>query len=331
VVEHTNEVVIRNALDTDQRSLFRGRARANVLDSSEVDTTVEPIQPGDTTPDMAPGAFDATLQAEPAPYAEPRASYAETSPRRAIHHGSPAPSSSQEVHLAVVLGRVLVTEYRFNGGVISIGRDSNHDVVLENPSVSRLHSKIRYGGQGFSIEDMKTPNGTTVNGKDIRSAWLRPGDEIGIGKVTLLFQPSKEQLARLDRKRITQGFAGHEEHGATQFLTVDDIHRVKRERAEERDAHIKVLQADGRLGRRIPLRRGTTVLGRSPSSDIRLQGWFIGERHALIVQSGETFKLVHSGGLRPVTVNGVAVRERVLRNRDRIRIGKNVLSFFGAA
>jgi pSer/pThr/pTyr-binding forkhead associated (FHA) protein len=241
----------------------------------------------------------------------------------------PAPQP-REVHLVVVLGRGITGEYRFHSGVVSLGRDSLQDVVLDNPSVSRQHCKLRISGERAVIEDLRTPNGTTVNSRSIRRAELRPGDEIGIGKFTVLFRPSNQQLALLEARSRAPAAAMHgaEDLQSTTFLSISEVRRLTREQAEEHAAHLKVVAPGRRRGRRFPLYRTTTVLGNSIDADVPLSGWFISGRHVLIVKRARSYRLIHAAGIRPVWVNGRPVKECTLRNRDQIRVAGNTFNFF---
>ena len=53
-----------------------------------------------------------------------------------------------------------------------VGRAPDNDIQIENNSVSRKHMKILRKGDKFFIEDLKSQNGTLVNGKAIE-----PGDQ----------------------------------------------------------------------------------------------------------------------------------------------------------
>jgi len=237
----------------------------------------------------------------------------------------------REIHLVVLLSRAIVSEYRFHSGIISFGRDPRQDVVLDNPSVSRLHCKIRFldDGERAVLEDLGTPNGTIVNRRPIRQAELAPGDEIGIGKFVVLFRPAAQQLALLEaRERAPR--TDQVDPAETCFLSISEVHRVQRDQSEEHAAHIKVLGPGGRPGRRISLIRATTVLGRSIDADVPLSGWFISDRHALIVKRARGYRLIHNAGFRPVWLNGKPVRECSLSNRDEIRIGSNTFSFYAS-
>jgi 3',5'-cyclic-nucleotide phosphodiesterase len=53
-----------------------------------------------------------------------------------------------------------------------VGRTSDNDIQIKNDSVSRKHMKISRKGDKFLIEDLKSQNGTWVNGEKIK-----PGDQ----------------------------------------------------------------------------------------------------------------------------------------------------------
>jgi len=68
---------------------------------------------------------------------------------------------------------------------ITIGRDKSNDISIDNKLASRRHAVIQKIKTGFFICDMKSTNGTYVNGKRIESdkyIKLNPGDKITIGK-----------------------------------------------------------------------------------------------------------------------------------------------------
>jgi hypothetical protein len=79
--------------------------------------------------------------------------------------------------------------------MIRIGRHIEQDLVFENPEVSREHSLLRRDGEKFIAEDLKTANGTFVNGERIRSIALAPNDRIQIGEWTLRFCQSRDNPA----------------------------------------------------------------------------------------------------------------------------------------
>ena len=74
------------------------------------------------------------------------------------------------------------------GGAV-IGRSRECDIVLQDSNVSRRHAEIRpAGGDGWTIADLGSTNGVSVNGVRIeRPQTLRPGDRIEIGTSLLTF------------------------------------------------------------------------------------------------------------------------------------------------
>ena len=79
-------------------------------------------------------------------------------------------------------------------GPMSIGRAKSSDVMLDDPSVSRMHAVIRATMDGrWQILDRGSANGVTVNGTVTKEALLRPNDEILIGIYRLRFEDSKER------------------------------------------------------------------------------------------------------------------------------------------
>jgi pSer/pThr/pTyr-binding forkhead associated (FHA) protein len=69
----------------------------------------------------------------------------------------------------------------------TIGRELGNPVRIESGYVSKRHAVIRFGQQGYTIADMNSANGTTVNGQRVTSAVLKDGDRIGLGAEVLVF------------------------------------------------------------------------------------------------------------------------------------------------
>lgn len=69
---------------------------------------------------------------------------------------------------------------------LTIGRDSNNDIHLEDRKLSRIHSQIEVIAGRCQIADLNSTNGTMVNGRRITTeTWLQPGDEIEVGMTRL--------------------------------------------------------------------------------------------------------------------------------------------------
>lgn len=74
------------------------------------------------------------------------------------------------------------------GQRVRVGRDDSNDWVIEDLTVSRFHAEIlATNSGGFYIVDLKSENGTFVNGKPVKRHDLIPGDLISVGHVTRKF------------------------------------------------------------------------------------------------------------------------------------------------
>jgi hypothetical protein len=72
----------------------------------------------------------------------------------------------------------------------SLGRAPDCQVFLDDVTVSRRHSVITRGPEGFTLHDEGSLNGTYVNRRRVESAKLEDGDEVQIGKYKLTFLES---------------------------------------------------------------------------------------------------------------------------------------------
>ena len=68
-----------------------------------------------------------------------------------------------------------------------IGRSSRCDFVVDDPNVSRRHAELQRRGADWYVVDLDSTNGVAVNGKQVRSTRLSPGDEILLGTARLRF------------------------------------------------------------------------------------------------------------------------------------------------
>jgi len=74
-------------------------------------------------------------------------------------------------------------------GTVLIGREADRvQLVLPHAQVSRLHAQVQMLGRSATITDLRSANGTFVNGRRLNApASLWPGDRIDIGPYTLAF------------------------------------------------------------------------------------------------------------------------------------------------
>src|SRR5205085_10340490 len=90
-----------------------------------------------------------------------------------------------------------------NGGRISVGHSSDNAIVLEDASVSAYHAEIESVGGCSTLRDLRSSNGTSVNGIPRTEAVLKDGDLISFGSVACSFQDAV-QPSEPSRKKPEQ-------------------------------------------------------------------------------------------------------------------------------
>lgn len=77
-----------------------------------------------------------------------------------------------------------------------IGKLASNDIMITDPYASRIHAVIRWAPQGYVIEDLRSTNGTYVDGQRITApTFLQPGQVIRIGQTELTFYALQGQGA----------------------------------------------------------------------------------------------------------------------------------------
>ena len=98
--------------------------------------------------------------------------------------------------------------HTFATGEVVIGRSPECNVVLKDFGISRQHARIVVDEDGARIVDLKSKNGTQVNGVPVVEAPLKDGDRILLGKFQLTFSKSLEGKVVLDEAKPLSEEAG---------------------------------------------------------------------------------------------------------------------------
>ena len=70
----------------------------------------------------------------------------------------------------------------FDKDEVTVGRVPGNDIVLPKGNVSKRHSQVFCREGRFFVADLKSTNGTYLNGRRITTpSVIRPGDKIYIG------------------------------------------------------------------------------------------------------------------------------------------------------
>ena len=113
-------------------------------------------------------------------------------------------SSVRRFRLSVVEGPSRGRVWESSSDRCSIGSHELNDLVLDDATVSRFHCEITMGSDGARVVDLRSLNGTVLDGVHIADAWLRGGSAIHAGRAALRFDFGAEhnRLAASDRTEL---------------------------------------------------------------------------------------------------------------------------------
>ncbi len=74
-----------------------------------------------------------------------------------------------------------------NKTIVKIGRRSSSDIQIDDPMVSRDHLQLRAKQGRYLLFDLSSTGGTFVNNQPVKTATLKPGDVVRIGKTLLIY------------------------------------------------------------------------------------------------------------------------------------------------
>jgi hypothetical protein len=105
----------------------------------------------------------------------------------AVTSVQPRAPGTRGVTLRVIRGGDPGTEHPLEGNRVVVGRGSDCDIPLDDPTVSRRHAAIVRRGDEWWVVDLESTNGTQVNGEPTAEQRLRAGDRIEFGEAVAEF------------------------------------------------------------------------------------------------------------------------------------------------
>ena len=80
-----------------------------------------------------------------------------------------------------------VQEFTLQPGLNQIGRADQNEIQIVKPGISRQHATVELTAEGYILRDLKSNNGTYVNGDRITEHLLTDGDVVEVGPIRLVF------------------------------------------------------------------------------------------------------------------------------------------------
>lgn len=199
---------------------------------------------------------------------------------------------------------------------LAIGRKSDNDLVIDDHTVSSRHARIVRVQSVYFLEDLKSTNGTGLNGKPIERAQLRDADVITIGQHRIVFQDSTPISAAAVAP-------AQPDVDRTIAINAKDLRR-------EQSAAARLLVTAGKTNRReYQLTKPANLIGSQEGAAIQLTGWFAPRSAALISNRGGAYSISPSQGAKRLQVNGKDVAgQQQLNNGDVIEVAGASMTFY---
>ena len=215
----------------------------------------------------------------------------------------------------------VMQEFPFFRESMTIGRNPENNIQIDNLAVSGHHAKIDKVGSRFILTDLQSTNSTFVNDKKIVSHSLKDRDKIQIGKHVILFLSSETD--RAEQSGI----------GETMILNTAQQRELlaKQEAAAGQD--IKKIGVLSFLGRteigEVKLIKKLSRIGKADNCEVKLSGLFMGATAAAISKRPSGYTITFTGGMTKLKVNGQVIKDSVqLNDYDTIELGSYKLQFY---
>ncbi len=183
----------------------------------EVEATQPDIRMMDGAPTPRAAAVVEAPVEEPKPREEPtaiiRMSHLEDV--EASRRDAKAAISGQKAKLVCVSTQFAGRQFEITKTEVVLGRTDDNDIAIDHRSVSRHHAKLVTSGKSVKLVDLKSANGTLVNGEEYAQTDLKNGDLIEFGHVKFRFVPagetytfSPDELAAIEKSAPEAAAAG---------------------------------------------------------------------------------------------------------------------------
>jgi ABC-type multidrug transport system ATPase subunit/pSer/pThr/pTyr-binding forkhead associated (FHA) protein len=245
----------------------------------------------------------------------------------------PRPRSSSTAHLELVDPSLPLKRFALDKEVIHLGRDPEGEVVIDAAAavVSRRHAEIRSVDGQFAVADLKSFNGTLVNGQRITGTTkLFDQDQIQLGTggpILRLIDPAHAAPAQ---RAAGPAAAAQPDRIPSEFAQIAAMARREGTIVSSSGTFPpQTMPGTGQsqlLARVAFENRAQLSVGRAADNEIRLDGLQISNHHAKFARSNGSVTVEDSGSTNGVYINGERLSgRRAVQLSDVIQIGPFVL------
>jgi pSer/pThr/pTyr-binding forkhead associated (FHA) protein len=217
------------------------------------------------------------------------------------------------------------TEFNFDLDDITIGRTADNTIRISSKTSSRQHCRISKTSDGFIVEDLKSRNGTMLNGEDINKRVLTIGDRIEIGTSIIHFSTRLEGGPREESPTKPRRKSDRHERDPNRSdrIKKSDRQRVKTKSGARKRAKKESVPEPGRFKITFlnPPREDASVdqfpfmIGSRESNALVLDQEDVASEHCMLVPGDDELFIVDLGSKTGTLLNGEEV------TRDKIESG----------
>jgi predicted component of type VI protein secretion system len=254
----------------------------------------------------------------------------------------------------------VLREVTLSGGVVTIGRQPDCLLRIDNPIVSGHHARIFWEDNHYVVEDNESFNGTYLNNRSVSRAVLSDGDVIVIGKHRIEFHsevgkrdassssvsqdrssgwqaqvekaapPQLDATMVLDTVKLKEMMAKMAANEAlVRPLGIALVRPCESRVVSRRQIGMVTIVAGRTERQQYLLSSKLSVIGKSMMASIRLKRWFAPRVAASIHQREEGYFLVRAAKNIRIKVNNVELTQgqQELKSGDQFEVAGVVAKF----
>lgn len=222
----------------------------------------------------------------------------------------------------------IIKEITLDKQRLTIGRNPDNDIVLDDQSASGHHARIIQIQSVFFIEDAGSSNGTFANGKKTDRKQLVNGDQITIGQHALLYQED-------NRASVVAPPKPSFDADKTVVMTSElqrELLKAQGGKAAAATQPKKVVVLETMSGttdqKEYKLTGPVCIIGSHDNATVKLSGWFAPKRAALLNRQGGGYAITMSEEGKKVLVNGTPIQgSTALKEGDLIEVAGVTLQY----
>lgn len=211
---------------------------------------------------------------------------------------------------------------------ISIGRAAGASIVLDDPTISRLHAVIFPLGGGWVLQRKANFGAVLLNGTEVENAPLDGGEEIKIGPFSIRVEIDAPQPTSL---------TGSKGVSSSKAMVPAQDNTGALDTGGDGDGRTRFVQAGvSALFRMEPgsanldeflMEKDVAIFGRGSNCDVVLTEKKASRKHFEVRRQGLSFFLKDLNSANGTVVNGSAVTEAELVAGDQIQVGESKIQF----